>query len=240
MDKIAPLLNIKPSEAVINFMTGHIRRFIQSPQGTTQASFDSLFGEGVDCQEFKGISSNDLDDVLAEKYSESLAKFGDFPYVRTAIVLHPNIDRTHFHLIYATRNAAGVDVFKEAEKAAMRIMESVRANARQRKRQRRTGQGELFGSETLYDSTYYESLRDRYARRSEERVLELLRSKGRVKYDDAWDAALQEPLVWESDLKEWIEHWKKGGKLRIEGLKARQKIPRRGNGHYLIWQEMAK
>jgi hypothetical protein len=36
---------------------------------------------------------------------------GGVTRICTAIVLHPEIDRTHFHLIYATRSTNGVQVF---------------------------------------------------------------------------------------------------------------------------------
>lgn len=39
METITPLLQLDPAEVLINFMTEHIRRFIESPQKQTQESF---------------------------------------------------------------------------------------------------------------------------------------------------------------------------------------------------------
>ncbi len=39
LDIIQPLLALKPGEVLINFMTGHIRRFIDSPEAETRQSF---------------------------------------------------------------------------------------------------------------------------------------------------------------------------------------------------------
>ncbi|HSU56664.1 MAG TPA: three-Cys-motif partner protein TcmP, partial [Candidatus Dormibacteraeota bacterium] len=47
METIAPLLRLNPGEALINFMTGHIRRFLDSPDEETQESFKRLFGSGA-------------------------------------------------------------------------------------------------------------------------------------------------------------------------------------------------
>ncbi|MDO8628924.1 MAG: three-Cys-motif partner protein TcmP, partial [Phycisphaerales bacterium] len=237
MERIAPLLRTTPGEVLINFMTSHIRRFIESPDEATQASFDELFGRHVPRTRFDGLSGFDLDDALVAEYSESVASVGGFKYVRPAIVLHPGINKTHFHLIYATRNAKGVEVFKYAEKEAMSVMDTARANTQQRKRQRKKGQGELFGSETLYDSKQYESLRQRYLGRSKSRVINLLQRKEKVSYDDAWDAALQEPLVWESNLKDWIKQWEATGEIQLDGLKPRERTPKREHGHSLAWQQ---
>ncbi|HMU54605.1 MAG TPA: three-Cys-motif partner protein TcmP [Nitrospira sp.] len=44
METITPLLRLNPAEMLINFMTEHIRRFIESPQKQTQESFVKLFG----------------------------------------------------------------------------------------------------------------------------------------------------------------------------------------------------
>jgi len=53
-------------------------------------------------------------------------------------------ERTHYHLIYATRHHKGVQVFKDAERHASGLMAYVRADAQQRHRINSTGQDELF------------------------------------------------------------------------------------------------
>jgi len=46
MGTIAPLLKLNPGEILINFMTEHISRFIESRPNETQESFIRLFGSG--------------------------------------------------------------------------------------------------------------------------------------------------------------------------------------------------
>jgi hypothetical protein len=167
----------------------------------------------------------------------SLRRQGKFQYVLPAIVLHPEIDRTHFHLIYATRHPKGVEVFKDTEKRAMSQMEQVRAAAQSRRREERTGQGSLFGADEAPESSHYNELRERYLRDSRQRVLNLLQQSDRLLYDDAWAQALEFPLVWESDLKGWIEGWQQQGVLRLEGLQGRERVPKREHSHFLRWQE---
>ena len=146
------------------------------------------------------------------------------------------MDRTHFNLIYLTRNSKGVEVFKDAEMKAMEVQETARAEAQQRKRVARRGQTELFGSKELHDSSHYESLRDRYLVKTRGLVLQGLESKRRLLYDDAWTLALSEPMSWESDLKEWIEEWKQAGRLEIVGMQPRQRVPHRNENNYLVWK----
>lgn len=170
------------------------------------------------------------------EYIVNAKAVGGFNFGCSAIVLHPEMDRTHFNLIYLTRNPKGIEVFKDAEKKAMELQEAARAEAQQRKRVARAGQTELFGSKELHDSSHYDSLRDRYLAKTRGSILAALDSKRRLLYDDAWTLALSEPMSWESDLKEWIEEWKHAGQLEIVGMQPRQRVPRRGDGNFLVWK----
>jgi three-Cys-motif partner protein len=236
MNNIAPLLQLNPGEVLINFMTGHIRRFLDSPQEETQASFKQLFGSAEFRSKVQGLAHQDREDAAVKEYVRNVKLTGNFSHTCTAIVLHPEIDRTHFNLIYATRNATGIEVFKEAEKKAMEVQEKARAEAHRRRRETRTGQLDLLGSQELHDPSHYNSLRDRYLNKSRSVVLEALQARRRLPYDDVWALALSEPMTWESDLKGWIEEWEQEGRLEIEGMQPRQRVPHRNEGNCLIWK----
>lgn len=236
MGTIAPLLKIDPGEVLINFMTGHIRRFIDYPEAVNQQNFVRLFGSQDFREKVKGLAQQEREDAAVEEYIRSVKAIGNFPHVCSAIVLNPEIDRTAFHLIYATRNFAGVEVFKDAEKHAMAVMEKVRAEAKQRKREEKTKQTELYGGEVLHDPIHYTSLRMRYLAKSKQAVLDLLETRSKVPYDDVCALTLSFPLSWESDLKEWVGNWVQEGSLTMRGLKERQRVPQRGQGLILVWK----
>lgn len=239
METIAPLLRLKPGEVLINFMTEHIRRFIQSPQKQTQESFVKLFGSGQFKDKLKGLEEKDREDALVTAYSESVKRVGAFGYTSSAIVLHPEKDRTHFHLIYATRDPRGIEVFKDAEKKAMPIMEKTRDEAQKREREERTRQTELelYSNMPRQDpSAYFRSLRNRYISRARAAVLDLIRAKTQLPYDEAWSSAMTFPLTWESDLKDWLDDWKREGRLEFTGMKESQRVPQRGQDIYIRWK----
>lgn len=236
METITPLLQLNPGEVLINFMTGHIRRFLDSPQEETQDSFRRLFGSGAFRAKVQGLALLEREDAAVLEYTRNAKSVGGFNFGCNAIVLHPEMDRTHFNLIYLTRNLKGIEVFKDAEKKAMEVQEGVRAEAQQRKRVASKGQSELFGSKELHDSTHYESLRERYLAKARRLVLQALELKRRLLYDDAWILALSEPMSWESDLKQWIEEWKESGRLEVAGMQPRQRVPHRGQENYLVWK----
>lgn len=236
MSTIAPLLKIDPGEVLINFMTGHIRRFIDYPEEVNQQSFVRFFGSQDFREKVKGLAQQEREDAAVEEYIRNVKSTGNFPHVCSAIVLHPEIDRTAFHLIYATRNLAGVEVFKDAEKRAMTVMEKARAEAKQRKREEKTRQTELYSGEVLHDPIHYTSLRVRYLTKSKQAVLDLLDTRNKVPYDQVCALTLSFPLSWENDLKEWIRIWVREGLLTISGLMARQHVPQRGQGILLVWR----
>jgi len=236
MKTIAPLLLLSPGEVLVNFMTGHIRRFLDSPDEQTQDSFDGLFGSGDFREKIAGMNHEDRDDAAVEEYTRNAKRVGRFDFGCNAIVLHPEKDRAHFDLIYLTRHRAGVKAFKEIEKQAMAVQEAARAEAHQRKRVSRTGQLDLLDSKILHDSTYYDSLRERYLAKTRTLVLRAMKANGRLSYDDAWTLALSEPMAWESDLKQWIKNWAQEGRLKLGGMLPRQRVPQLNKGNFLIWE----
>ena len=239
LETITPLLRLNPGEVLITFMTEHIRRFIESPQKQTQESFIKLFGSSQFKDKLKGLEEKDREDAIVTTYSECVKRIGEFRFTSSAIVLHPEKNRTHFHLIYATREPRGIEVFKEAEKKAMPVMEKTRDEAQKREREERTGQTELglYSNVATQDpSSYFLSLRDRYTSRARATVLNLIQTKKQFAYDEAWSSAMTFPLTWESDLKDWIHEWEQDGRMEIRGMKERQRVPQLGQNIFLVWK----
>ncbi len=239
LETITPLLKLNPVEVLITFMTEHIRRFIEWPQKQNQESFIELFGSSQFKDILKGLEEKDREDAIVTTYSECVKRIGEFRYTSSAIVLHPERNRTHFHLIYATREPRGIEVFKEAEKKAMPVMEKTRDEAKKREREERTGQTELglYSNVVTQDpSSYFLSLRDRYTSRARAAVLSLIQTKKQLAYDEAWSSAMTFPLTWESDLKDWIHEWEQDGRLGITGMKERQRVPQLGEDNCLVWK----
>jgi hypothetical protein len=239
LETITPLLKLNPGEVLITFMTEHIRRFIEWPQKHNQESFIKLFGSSQFNDMLKGLEEKDREDAIVTAYSECVKRVGAFGYTSSAIILHPKKNRTHFHLIYATRDLTGIKVFKAAEKTAMSVMEKSRDEAQKREREERTGQTEIrlfSGTVTQDPSEYFRSLRDRHVSRARSAVLTLLQTKRQLTYDEAWSFAMTFPLTWESDLKDWIREWKQDGRLETTGMKERQRVPQLGESICLVWK----
>lgn len=226
MKTIKPLLSLKRGEVLINFMMNYINRFIEADN--TQESFHELFGTSDFREKIQGLEGQERQDAIVLEYSRNVKMVGGFEYVRSAIILHPEKDRSHFNLIYATRSAKGVEAFKDAEKAAMKAQEQTRANA-EAKDLATIGQTTLFSeSELPYNHQYYQELRKRYVKMAKSNVMDELTKCNILPYDTAWEVALAQPLVWESDLKEWIKKWQESGQVDVVGLTGRKRTPKYG------------
>lgn len=234
MDVIGPLLKLDNCEVLINFMTGYIVRFAEHRKKNVRASFDRLFGDVDFRRRIAGKQGLEREEELVRAYCDAVRTAGGFDYVCPAIVLQPEKNRTHFHLLYATRNSKGVEEFKKAEKQAMAQMELKRGEARQRKRHLQTGQRELFSAEDMHDPGYYDDLRQRHCQAVMNEVRTALSSGSRVRYGILWEKTLLHPLVWESDLSRWIKDWEKAGQVRIEGLASPRHKLRREAEHYVV------
>lgn len=239
MEVIRPLLQLNPSEVLINFMTDYIRRFVESPRDETADSFDRFFGCAGLRDRILGISDpQEREDDLVLSYARRVQQAGGYDHSCAAIVLYPQVERCFFHLIYATRNPAGVEVFKRVERDAMALMEQVRAQAQHRVEVERSGQPALFSPEQLHQARRLEDLRRRYLAQAQEQAEACLR-EGPVPFDRLWADAMSWPLVWDGDLKEWIAGWQGQGTLEIQGMKPRQRVPHLSESNLLVWKQPA-
>ena len=233
LDTIAPLLEIRPSEVLINFMTEHIRRFINSEDETTRASFRPMYGDDVH-EALRDLQGLDREEAAIRFYMKRLKQRGRFPYVGLAIVLKPEVEKTQFHLIYATRGDKGVEKFKEVERKAMEESAHVRADAKQRRAERSRGQQSMFPSTTMFPSIRLDALRERYTQRAREWAFERIKKKGSIDYDSIWRMVLTFPLVWEKDLQDWLDEWSAAGDVRVEGMRPNQRKPKHGQGITIV------
>jgi len=231
MKTIAPLLQLNPCEVLINFMMEFITRFIKQ-QGLREG-FERLFGTSEFDAGLRDLAGRDLDDAVAEKYCDRLRKVSNFSHVLRAIVLHPDKNRSHFQLIYATRHPKGAEVFKKTEEKAMAAQENSRAHVEDRKK-KAGGQSQFFPPEEMPESKFYLEYRGRYLRQAREAVISEINQKKRVAYHHVWDIVVAFPMVWERDLREWLKEWQDQEKLEIEGMGTRERVPKRDNSKHVI------
>ena len=204
METIAPLLRIRPCEVLINFMTSFIMRFIEDERQSIETSFRRLFGDDSYKQRVEGNEGRAREDAMVTAYADRIAAVGGFSFVSSTVVLHPTKDRTHFHLVYATRNLKGLEVFKSAERAALKLTETIRADAKRREREQSTGQPELFGGADLPEKAHLDFLRDHYESAAVVEMMRLLSPAQEAQYDHVYASTMRFPIVQEAFIKKWL------------------------------------
>jgi len=228
ISQIAPLLRLKPSEVVINLMSSFITRFLMD--NTTD--FSDLLGE--DFPELRSLSGRELEFAVVRKYCDLIKREGGFGYVCALPVMKPKSDAFIFHLIYATRNAKGVEVFKSVEKRTEEQTHVVRARVQQRQRLESSGNMELFEAPVKYhEGKYQQFVAVSNRERAKTQVLELLKSTHKVLFEECWAEALQFSSVYIEDLRSWINEWETAGLISISGKKSPKEVLKRNVGHLL-------
>ncbi|MFQ3670568.1 MAG: three-Cys-motif partner protein TcmP [Verrucomicrobiia bacterium] len=204
LSHLAPLIQIQPCEVLVNFMTGHIQRFIEDDRLSIQEGFRQLYDSEEYAYRLANLSGQEREDEMVFSYAERLGEVGGYPFVSTALVQNPTKDRTHYHLVYATRHIKGIEVFKTAERKALKQAPILRARAKDRRNVARTGQPSLFQPEELPDNAHLERLRSHFERKASATLETMLNQSGELAYDTLYAQAMRFPIVQEPFLRKWL------------------------------------
>lgn len=130
LDKLKPLFQSGRSEILFNFMYDFINRGVSMDDPGVIASFNGLFGGAdwpsrLDPNLQRGLASLKL-------FKLRLKETGNFKYVVSANIVMSTKDRTHFTLVYGTKNYIGLKVFRDQEFKAKHSHEMNRLKAKRR------------------------------------------------------------------------------------------------------------
>jgi three-Cys-motif partner protein len=234
--RLEPLLRLRNTEILFTFMTKDIIRFFDHPDSKVRRSFDPLFESQEQRDAWSKLRGRNREDAIVAAFSQWVRKLGLFKYVVSAIVLHPIRNRTHFHLIYATRNIEGLRTFREVEGQTLGLHKSLREGARQRDEVARTGQPSLFGPGTVEGGqSYVDELRDRYHATARGEIRERLELRREVSFDALDEVSLLHPMTSTRDLKAWLSEWKREGLVVYAGLEPTGRTLKPRSGHRVVW-----
>ena len=175
--RIAPLFAYGKCEVLINFMYGHISRFLNRPSKQIIASLDPILG-GPGWQ--NRLARTMANGPAVEKlFRETLKDAGAFRYVISTRIDKSTQERPHFFLAYGTKDRAGLIAFRNTEYKALREHARNRSAALTRKRDQRAQMDSLFGD---FDATQKaESIDDLVEEQkvlAEKTLLDLLTKRG--------------------------------------------------------------
>jgi len=99
MNAIRPLIRLKYSEILINFMTKDVIRFIDDNRPEIKATFIDLFGDFEVQKLWLNLQSREREEAIISAYRQRLKEESGFEYVADAIVLNPEKDRIQFAML---------------------------------------------------------------------------------------------------------------------------------------------
>jgi three-Cys-motif partner protein len=151
-DSISPILRHTPGEVLINFMYDFVNRAAAMNDPKTVAPLDPILGGPG----WKSRLQRDvpLGQEIERTFRNILKQAGDYKYVLSTRIEKSTADRPHFCIAYGTRAPAGLKAFREVEASALKGHQQLRAKAKQTKRETRTGQNELFGSDSIPETSF--------------------------------------------------------------------------------------
>ena len=238
LQRLAPLLQRKPGEVLVNFMYEHFRRFIDDQRPDIRASQDRAFGGPGWRDRYSVLLSQGLgkEEAVLETFKYQLKNVCGFDFVASARVRHPLKSQTHFYLVYGTRHLKGLVKFRDAEKEALRSEEAYRRQAQDHNLQDRTGQGLLFGNgEVLVGNTFADPRTDDHT--ALEQWLRRTVQPQAYEYENLAQAALERFSVAEPEFKDILVGLKQSGVVNFEGMSLKQRKP--SSGVKISWREAA-
>lgn len=229
LQKIAPLLQRRPGEVLVNFMYEHFRRFIDDHRPDIMASQDRAFGGPGWRDRYAVLLAQGVpkEEAVLETFKNQLRVVCGFDFVASARIRHPLKSQTHFYLVYGTRHLKGLVKFRDAEKEALRSEEAYRCQARDHDLQNRTGQQPLFGGTDVTGGNTFAD-----PRKEDHLLLELWLRRTvplqAFEYEKLATAALGRYSATEPEFKDILVSMQRRGFLAFEGMAQKQRKPSKG------------
>lgn len=197
LDEISNYLRRHRGEFMWNYMGGHAGRFL-TREGLDDAYGALLAGEAdrVNDDRLKGLSNEER--ILAV-LRERLKELGCADYVIDFPVMNPRKNRVQFRLLFGTRSAAGVAVFRSVQKKA----EEFQAKRREEIKQDATGT-QLVSPEMHVESTLARDGIDGSLPQTvaPQQVVSYLKAKGPTKFRELLAPILETERITEPKLKD--------------------------------------
>ena len=211
LDKIRSLLSPRLCEVIINFMYGHVSRFVESDDAHTIESLNPILGgpgwrSRLDPALPRGAA-------LVKLFRNSLKAAGAFTYVVATKIDKPTEDRPHFFMAYGTKDYAGLKTFRDNEYKALQAHAANRARAKGRKHQAKSGMADLFVDHEAdqQEATVDEDVKADMAHAGPQ-ILAMVQ-RGPMKFCDVAGAIMEDFMLRETNVKVLVVQLAREGKL---------------------------
>lgn len=212
MGHIAPLVSGRYRDVIVNVMFHHINRWKYDPR-------EFLRGQ---MREFFGLIESDLPADLDERglmalYRRQLSDRTNLPHVADLAIPHPIKDQTFFRLVVGGHHPEVLRLFRDIEeKVVGRAAGAVRARAKARASEERTGQLQFDIVPSM--DVRYRNMRDADVRDAVDVLQRRLEANGPASFGDIWPALLGDHHITRKHLADAVAELRRTGKLSVTGM----------------------
>jgi hypothetical protein len=152
--------------------------------------------------------------AVEKLFRDNLATVGRFDFVVSTKIDRPTADRPHFFITYGTKSRDGLKVFRETEYHALKINARDRADAKERKRENRSGSPDLFSGldADIQEITIDEIVAEQKLLASQD-VINILREFGPMSFSELWEMILQAYMLRVTNVKDICVDLARTGKI---------------------------
>lgn len=201
LEKIKPLFKAKKCEVVVNFMYAFVSRFANARKASIVSSLDPILGgpgwvDRLDMTLARGPAVEKL-------FRQTLQDVGGFDFVVSTKINKSTEERTHFYIVYGTKDLAGLKAFRKTEYRALKQHEADRANARENKETEQSGQALLMpGLDALIKAAAVDDVVKEQCGKAREALLADLRANGTQTFDGLLAKLLPVFIIRETNVKQ--------------------------------------
>lgn len=200
-DKIRPLFDRAKCEVIINFMYDFVNRAASMRDPKTIASLDPILGGPGWEQRLVSYLPRGL--AVEKLFRDTLRNTGGFDYVVSTKIDRSTADRPHFFIVYGTKSKDGLKAFRETEYAALMTHARDRADAKERKREAKTGSLDLFaGMEADRQELSFEDFIEEQKAKASEELRAQLKKSGPMKFARVWELLLEPYMLRVTNVKD--------------------------------------
>jgi three-Cys-motif partner protein len=225
-----PLLQRPNAEALVNFMFDFANRFGGTDLIPTLEAWLSTSAPDDWREQIRAVSGERREQLYEELAVEALRRTPGYVYAPVITVDKVLHNRALYKLIFLTRHAEGLKVFRDSERSALDAQAATRSASKAKKRVVGTQMGDLFadGSDAVPNDRSTQVIRR--SREEASRRLQAMLSKadsGCRTWKECWPPILAELSVTHSWLGRQTNDWRKAGRISAPDWPSeRTQIPR--------------
>ena len=230
--QLASLLKRPKSEVVFNFMFDFLNRAASIDDPKIIAALHALMPHGdwkdrLDAMETTvGDRSAARKSVLTDAFRQTLATVGSYEYVAEVPILQRLKDRTLYSLIYGTRHAKGIEVFRDCHLKTERQQANVRAATKRTHEEDKSGQGTLWGADVRFAPDDTIAFLEGEKAAASNTLLSLVPvTPDSTIYEKVWPRVLERHVVTHPDVNKLAAELRKSGRLSFPGWEAGKRVP---------------